>query len=301
MKRQLKTSIEPLYVKDGAGVRIKRLFPVAGFEQIDPFLLFDHFGSDNTDDFIAGFPMHPHRGIETVTYMLEGRVNHRDSTGREGSIEAGDVQWMSSGRGIMHEEMPEVADGRLSGFQLWVNLPAKDKMNKPAYQEYKAGEITEFTTEQGHKLRLISGNLLGRQGMVNDISTQPIYADIHMVAGELVLDLPEIHNAFLYVYNGDLSIISEKHNISEDYDISKEYSEDKLSSDESQPIKAPRLAVLSQGKTLHIKSEHSAHFMLAAGKPINEPAARWGPFVMNTREEINQTLQELQRGEFPPE
>lgn len=290
MKRFLKSNIKPLYVKDGAGVRIKRLFPVAGFDHLDPFLLFDHFGSDNTDDFIAGFPMHPHRGIETVTYMLEGRVKHRDSTGREGAIEAGDVQWMSSGRGIMHEEMPEVADGRLSGFQLWVNLPAKDKMNKPAYQEYKAEDITEFTTARGDKVRLVSGNLLGHQGVVSDISTQPIYADINMLAGELELDLPEAHNAFLYVYEGSLSIVSEK-----------AANESLSEQEQSAIIEAPRLAVLSKGETLHINSAQGVKFMLAAGKPINEPVARWGPFVMNTREEIEQTLQELRSGEFPPE
>lgn len=183
MNRDIQLSQQPLETQDGAGVKLKRLFPTSELDNIDPFLLFDHFGSDNPDDFISGFPMHPHRGIETVTYMLEGRVRHRDSTGRNGTIEAGDVQWMSAGRGIMHEEMPERDGGQLAGFQLWLNLPASEKMKPAEYQEYRAEKITAFE-HQGHTIRLVSGEMLGYEGVVENVSTAPVYADIMNECGQ---------------------------------------------------------------------------------------------------------------------
>ncbi len=280
MNRNIQSLHPPTMAQDGAGVKLKRYFPVAGLDNVDPFMLLDHFGSDNPDDFIAGFPMHPHRGIETVTYMLEGRIRHKDSTGHSGTIEAGDVQWMSAGRGIMHEEMPEVADGRLDGFQLWVNLPAKDKMKKAQYQEYLAKEITTFEHE-GHFIRLISGNLFGHQGVVGHISTQPTYADISLNSGKLTVDLPDTHNAFVYVFQGELELID---------DAGKE-----------QAITAPELAILSQGDRLILQTETEARVLLVAGQANNEPIARSGPFVMNTRAEIAQTWREIQNGEFPPD
>ncbi len=278
--RNIQSIHTPTTVHDGAGVKLKRFFPVAGLDNVDPFVLLDHFGSDNPDDFIAGFPLHPHRGIETVTYMLDGRVRHKDSTGHSGTIEAGDVQWMCAGRGIMHEEMPKVADGRLDGFQLWVNLPAKDKMKKADYQEYPASEITMFG-HAGHFIRLISGELLGQQGSVSHVSTQPIYADIAMGAGQLELPLPPTYNAFIYVYSGKLVLINE--------------------TDTTTPIVAPELVVLTAGNQLSLQSDGHARVLLAAGQPNNEPIVRSGPFVMNTREEIIQTWREIQNGEFPPE
>ena len=223
--------------------------------------------------------MHPHRGIETVTYLLEGRVKHSDSTGRSGVIEAGDVQWMSAGRGIMHEEMPERADGRLSGFQLWVNLPAREKMKPADYQEYKASEITAFEHE-GHQIRLISGELAGQQGVVKNVSTLPLYADISLSAGQLSLQLPEHHHAFVYVFEGTTQVVN--------------------ASGESQAVLAPRLVTLSDGDELVFNTPESARVMLAAAQKIGEPVARWGPFVMNTREEIDQTLAEMREGRFPP-
>jgi redox-sensitive bicupin YhaK (pirin superfamily) len=280
MNRDIQSIHPPTIAQDGAGVKLKRYFPVAGLDNVDPFVLLDHFGSDNPDDFIAGFPLHPHRGIETVTYMLEGRIRHKDSTGHSGTIEAGDVQWMSAGRGIMHEEMPEVADGKLDGFQLWVNLPAKDKMKKADYQEYPASEIKIFG-HAGHFIRLISGELLDQQGTISHVSTQPIYADIAMGAGQLELPLPPPYNAFLYVYSGKLELVND--------------------SGDTKLISAPGLAVLGPGEQILLQSDGHARVLLAAGQPNNEPIVRSGPFVMNTREEIAQTWREIQNGEFPPD
>ena len=280
MNRTIISRHKPVEAEDGAGVKLKRFFPVAGLDDVDPFVLLDHFGSDNPDDFIAGFPLHPHRGIETVTYMLEGRVRHRDSTGRSGTIEAGDVQWMSAGRGIMHEEMPEVADGRLDGFQLWVNLPARDKMKAAEYQEYRADQITEFE-HQGHRVRLVTGTLLGHRGSVVNVSTQPLYADIRLSPGSLECELPEHHNAFVYLFEGALEVVGDDN--------------------QAEKLEAPVLAVLGTGDRLGFRSDSGARVLLAAGKPNNEPIMRSGPFVMNTREEIIQTWQEIRDGTFPPE
>ena len=280
MNRDIQSIHPPTIAQDGAGVKLKRYFPVAGLDNVDPFVLLDHFGSDDPDDFIAGFPLHPHRGIETVTYMLEGRIRHKDSTGHSGTIEAGDVQWMSAGRGIMHEEMPEVADGKLDGFQLWVNLPAKDKMKKAEYQEYPAREIKVFG-HAGHFIRLISGELLDQQGTIGHVSTQPIYADIAMGEGQLELPLPTPYNVFLYVYSGKLELVND--------------------AGDTKLISAPGLAVLGPGEQILLQSDGHARVLLAAGQPNNEPIARSGPFVMNTREEIAQTWREIQNGEFPPD
>jgi redox-sensitive bicupin YhaK (pirin superfamily) len=280
MNRDIQLSRQPLSTQDGAGVKLKRLFPAPELDNIDPFLLFDHFGSDNADDFIAGFPMHPHRGIETVTYMLEGKVKHKDSTGHSGTIEAGDVQWMSAGRGIMHEEMPERADGRLSGFQLWVNLPASEKMKSAEYQEYRAEEINRFN-HQGHTIRLISGQLLGHVGVVRNVSTAPVYADITMNAGRLEPQLPPQHNAFIYVFQGETHIIND--------------------AGKANSVTAPNLVILTKGDHLVLEASRKARLMLAAAQNINEPIVRWGPFVMNTRDEIEQTLREIREGQFPPE
>ncbi len=280
MNRDIHSIHPPTLAQDGAGVKLKRFFPVAGLDNVDPFMLLDHFGSDNPDDYIAGFPLHPHRGIETVTYMLDGRIRHKDSTGHSGTIEAGDVQWMSAGRGIMHEEMPEVADGKLDGFQLWVNLPAKDKMKKAQYQEYAAKEITVFE-HQGHLVRLISGDLAGHQGVVRHISTQPTYADITLNPGTLTLDLPASHNAFIYLFRGELELVN--------------------NGGKERTITAPNLAILTQGDQLVLETRSQARLLLIAGMANNEPIARAGPFVMNTRAEIAQTWREIQNGEFPPD
>jgi len=280
MNRDIQSIHPPTIAQDGAGVKLKRYFPVAGLDNIDPFMLLDHFGSDNPDDFIAGFPLHPHRGIETVTYMLDGRIRHKDSTGHSGSIEAGDVQWMRAGRGIMHEEMPEVAEGQLDGFQLWVNLPAKDKMKKAQYQEYPAKDIPCFEHD-GHIIRLISGDLLGHQGIVGHISTQPTYADITLIGGKLNLNLPDSHNAFIYVFQGELELINEQ--------------------GKKHAIASPELVILTPGNQLVLQTTTEARLLLIAGQANNEPIARSGPFVMNTHAEIVQTWSEIRNGKFPPD
>lgn len=277
MNRDIHSLHSPVQAQDGAGVNLKRFFPVTNLDNINPFLLLDHFGSDNPDDYIAGFPMHPHRGIETVTYMLKGRIRHQDSTGHSGTIEAGCVQWMRAGSGILHEEMPEITDNGLDGFQLWINLPAKDKMKKAEYQEYAAKEIPLFKHE-AHSIRLISGSLLGHQGVVRQLSRHPTYADITLNAGELVLDLPKSHQAFIYVFEGELE----------------------LAAASNQTIAAPRLAILNQGDKLVLRAIDQARLLLISGQEIDEPIVRSGPFVMNTRAEIAQTWHEIQSGEFPP-
>lgn len=279
MKREVKYLHRPVPATDGAGVKLQRAFPVATLDHVDPFLLLDHFGAEHPDDFIAGFPMHPHRGIETVTYMLEGRINHRDSTGRAGTIEAGDVQWMSAGRGIMHEEMPERADGRLAGLQLWLNLPADEKMKPAEYREYKASEIEDFE-HNGHRIRLVSGELLGHSGPVTGVSTLPVYADIRLQDGELVLKTPAEHQAFLYVFEGHLEVVGAA---------------------QTQAVQSPCLVVLKQGEEVHLQTREHARLMFGAARKLEEPIARHGPFVMNTHAQIEQTLRELHGGNFPPQ
>ena len=280
MNRKIQTIQPATLAQDGAGVKLKRLFPMGSMDQIDPCLLLDNFGSDNVNDFIVGFPMHPHRGIETVTYMIEGSVKHSDSTGHSGTIEAGDVQWMRAGRGIMHEEMPERANGKLDGLQLWVNLSSADKMKPPEYQEYKAKDIPSFQYE-GHTIRLVSGDLLGKKGVVKKINTQPIFADIKLHNNALTLRLPETHNAFIYVLKGSVTVLDDK----------------------NKPTLLQRfeLGMLGDGKQLVVRPSNDARIILVAGKPIGEPIARSGPFVMNTQAEIMQVYRELQAGTFPPD
>ncbi|MBT8142865.1 MAG: pirin family protein [Gammaproteobacteria bacterium] len=277
MQRSIQQIRIPVEATDGAGVKLKRFFPVPGFQAVDPFLLFDHFGSNDPDDYVAGFPLHPHRGIETITYMLKGKMRHKDSTGRSGVIKAGDVQWMSAGCGIMHEEMPELEAGELSGFQLWVNLSATEKMNPPDYQEYRADQIPEFEID-GNKFRLVCGDLFGHTGPVSKISRKPMLVEIE-INSTLTIPLSDNLSVLLYVFEGQLQVV-------------------KQSSHEV--LKAPQMAVLSHGTQLDLTTDDSARILLAAGEALNEPMVRWGPFVMNTREEIEQTLQELKSGTFPP-
>lgn len=281
VSRENKDIVTPQTVMEGAGVKLKRSIATASLDYVDPFLLFDHFGSENPDDYLAGFPMHPHRGIETVTYILAGAVNHRDSIGNAGKIGPGDVQWMTSGRGIMHEEMPEAVDGRLEGFQLWVNLPASLKMSEPRYQEILSDQIPEVSREDGTTIRVIAGEFEGVAGPVTEIAADPIYLDISLHAGASIIQPVERgHNVFAYLYEGEGIFGPAEGNRKE-------------------TVTSPVMVLFEDGDQIEAHSHNgSMSFLLVSGKPLNEPIARYGPFVMNTMAEIKQTLQELSDGTF---
>lgn len=275
--RKVNQIIEPVHVIEGAGVHLRRSIATRALKDLDPFLLFDHFGSDDPEDYLPGFPMHPHRGIETVTYMLAGKVRHEDSLGNAGWIQSGDVQWMTSGRGILHEEMPKPqADGRMEGFQLWVNLPARLKMSAPRYQEILSGEIPEIQEENGSVVRLVAGEYAGQRGPVTEIAIQPNYLDVQLAPGATwALSTPPGHTAFAYLYAGQVKF------------------------GEDDTISSTRLVVFGDGEGVSAQaSTEAARFLFVSGAPLGEPIARYGPFVMNTREEIEQTLRELREGTF---
>lgn len=279
--RKVAQVIQPESTSDGAGVKLKRSIATQTLDYLDPFLLFDHFGSENSDDYIAGFPMHPHRGIETVTYMLAGAVKHRDSSGNAGIIRAGDVQWMTAGGGIMHEEMPQLEGGHLDGFQLWVNLPARLKMTKPRYQEIASPDIPAVERENGVRIRVIAGAVDDVRGSVKEIAADPTYLDISVPAGtSFAHPVPSGHTAFAYVFAG-----AGVFGVGPDED--------------GKQVTAPRLVVFGDGDEVRLRaSADGVRFLLISGKPLNEPIARYGPFVMNTEEEIEQALLDLRRGTF---
>jgi redox-sensitive bicupin YhaK (pirin superfamily) len=275
-QREVHQVVTPSPTSDGAGVELKRSIATPELDHLDPFFLFDHFGSENPDDYIAGFPMHPHRGIETITYMLDGRVEHRDSIGSSGVIGAGDVQWMTAGSGIMHEEMPKIGPRRLDGFQIWVNLPAKLKMTRPRYQDVPRGTIPEIVSPGEARIRIIAGNVDGKAGAVKDIFADPTYLDVALPAGR-VFEQPVTrgHTALLYVFQGEVAIADGK------------------------PVPSTRLVVLKDGDVVRATAgSTAARFLLLSAQPLDEPAVRWGPFVMNTREEVEQALHELREGTF---
>jgi redox-sensitive bicupin YhaK (pirin superfamily) len=256
---------------DGAGVKMTRIIGTPDLDHLDPFLLFDVFESDNPDDYIAGFPPHPHRGFETVTYMLAGQMRHRDSAGNEGVIRAGGVQWMTAGRGIIHSEMPEQEDGLMWGTQLWVNLPKQDKMTAPAYQEFAAADIPAERRDGDTEIRTIAGE----SGAVSDRPTQPVYLDITLPAKARFSEpLPATHNAFLFVIEGSLWI-------------------------EEREVADRTLAILGDGESLVAETRDVAcRFLLVAGRKLDEPIARGGPFVMNTHSELRQAIDDYQSGRF---
>ena len=277
--RKVKTTIEPKTVMEGAGVKLQRSLGGEALNYLDPFLLFDHFGSVHAEDYQAGFPMHPHRGIETVTYMLAGEVEHRDTLGNEGRIGAGDVQWMTAGGGILHEEMPQVRPEGNEGFQLWVNLPAKLKMTKPRYQDVATAEIPEVTTEGRAKVRVIAGNVGGIDGAVTGIAANPTYLDVALSPqGSFVQSVPEGHTAFLYVFEGKGAVVN---------------------GDGENDVSHTSLVVLADGNVIHVTTKDDPiRFLLISAKPLHESIARYGPFVMNTQEEIKQALSDLKKGTF---
>lgn len=274
--RTISQIIEPQYVIEGAGVLLRRSIAPRASNEFDPFLLFDHFAFNNpTEGPIRGFPMHPHRGIETVTYMLEGSTHHRDSLGNAGLIGPGDVQWMTSGRGILHEEMPRRGpSGNIYGFQLWVNLPARLKMTEPRYQEVSAETIPTYE-KGGIKIRVVAGQVDRVTGPVTEIAASPLYLDVRLAPGtEFVQPVPGGHTALAYVFEGE-GLFS------------------------NQAIEAVHLVKFNDGDSIRVETEnHPVRFMLMAGAPFREPIAPYGPFVMNTMEEIQQTLVELRNGTF---
>ena len=281
LPRKIETIIEPEPVVEGAGVRLKRSIATRRLDYLDPFLLLDHFASSNPRDYEAGFPLHPHRGIETVTYVLRGEVHHKDTLGNSGSIGAGDVQWMTAGRGIMHEEMPQVRPEGIAGFQLWVNLPAKLKMTKPRYQDIRSTEIPEIKKDNGARIRVITGAVDEVRGPVTGIAANPIYLDVFVPAhASLVQPIHRGHTAFTYVFEGEAKFAGDE-------------------KDDGTMISHPRLVVLGDGDYVKVVTGATpVRFLLVSGKPLHEPIARYGPFVMNTEEEIEQTLQELREGTF---
>ncbi len=276
--RTIQTIIDPKPVMEGAGVRLKRSIGGTELNYLDPFLLFDHFGSPNAEDYQAGFPMHPHRGIETVTYMLTGEVRHRDTLGNSGTIGAGDVQWMTAGGGLLHEEMPQVRPEGNAGFQLWVNLPANLKMSPPRYQDFPSEKIPEFTKPDGTRIRVIAGQVENVRGPVQGIAADPTYLDVSMPAGDTFQHaIPSGHSVFAYVFEGQGSF----QRGAPDW------------------VSHPRLVVFGEGDHVSIMAgDAGIRFLLVSAKPLHEPIARYGPFVMNTKEEIQQALQDLRQGTF---
>ena len=276
--RHVERIINGSETSDGAGVRLRRYIASPELDVLDPFLLLDAFRSDNPDDYIAGFPPHPHRGFETVTYLLQGAMRHKDSAGHEGVIKSGGVQWMTAASGIEHSEMPEQVEGMLYGFQLWVNLPANKKMSEPRYQEFEPEEMSIEHRGDGAKVRVITGvTSTGVEGMVKDIESSPLYFDVELATGvEFIEAVPQGHNAFIFLVSGEVEVVSHK----------------------SQLIKNDQLAVLSDGNELNIKAKQASRFLLIAGKPFKEPIARYGPFVMNTEEEIKQAFTDYRAGKF---
>ncbi len=275
--RSVVTTIIPQTVMEGAGVRLKRSFPSRILDFPDPFLLFDHFGSDNPADYLAGFPMHPHRGIETVTYMLAGAVKHKDSLGNAGTIYTGDVQWMSAGGGILHEEMPQRGEtDRMEGFQLWVNLPAALKMSRPRYREITAAMIPVVQGPGGVTVRVIAGEYNGTRGPATEIAADPTYLDVTVPAGVTFTEpVAAGQTALAYIFEGAGSLGG------------------------SAPLAAYRFLVLSDGDAVQVQAgAEGVRFLLMTGQPTGDPIVRYGPFVMNTREEILQALADLHDGTF---
>ena len=279
--RKILQLIKPQPVIEGAGVRLKRSIATATLDHLDPFLLFDHFGSGNPDDYIKGFPMHPHRGIETVTYMIEGVVNHKDSMGNSGSIRGGDAQWMTSGGGIMHEEMPQPCQREMVGFQLWVNLPAGLKMTTPRYQNIASEQIPEINREDGVKIRVIAGEVDGIRGPVSDIFANPTYMDVSIPTnGSFSYPIEREHTVFAYVFEGEGVFGADGRQ-------------------KGETVTHPRLVVFSDAGFFEARATASyVRFLLISGKPLRESIARYGPFVMNTQDEIQQALKDLKNGTF---
>ena len=278
--RELERLVTGQATSDGAGVKLTRVLTQPLQRRLDPFLMLDAFGTDNADDYVGGFPDHPHRGFETVTYMIAGRMRHRDNAGHEGLLQNGGVQWMTAGRGIVHSELPEQQEGRMEGFQLWLNLPADRKLADPWYRDIQSDEIPEFTTDDGTTVRVIAGASHGVAGAMQREVTQPLYLDVHLAPGARFDQvLPASHNAFVYVYRGEVEV-------------------------GGATVGAQRMAILKNGAErdgiLLQAGDAPAKVLIIAGQPLNEPIAQYGPFVMNTHEQIFQAVEDYRSGKFGP-
>ena len=267
--------IEPISASDGAGVKLKRSIGVEP-NYFDPFLMLDEFGSENSEDYIAGFPPHPHRGIETVTYMLAGDFEHKDSTGGQGRMTAGDVQWMKTGSGIIHSEMPAMKEGKLHGFQLWINMPASMKMDKPEYHYIDADKMSVHK-DSDKQIKVIAGKFQKAEGPIKKHNVEPVYFDVELKKDkEFNFEIPSSHNSFIYLIEGEIKIGEKKHD----------------------KVKDSTLILLANGEKLKVTALTKARFLLISGKPIGEQIARGGPFVMNTKQEILQAIDDYHNGNF---
>ena len=272
---EVKKIIKPILASDGAGVKLKRSIGVEP-NYFDPFLMLDEFGSDNKDDYIGGFPPHPHRGIETVTYMLQGEFEHEDSTGAKGKMSSGDVQWMKTGSGIIHSEMPAMSKGRLHGFQLWINMPAKLKMSKPDYIYIDSDKMSTHK-DNDKQVKVIAGKFEKAEGPVKGHNVEPVYFDVELNKDKKFnFKLPSTHNTFIYLISGEIEIGTKKHD----------------------QIKDSTLILLERAENLNVRAKTNTKFLAISGKPINEEIARGGPFVMNTKSEILQAVQDYHNGTF---
>jgi quercetin 2,3-dioxygenase len=295
--RPVKRIVQSTPTLEGAGVKLNRAFGFGQTAETDPFLLLDDFRNNNPQDYLAGFPWHPHRGIETITYVLAGDVEHRDSLGNHGALGAGDVQWMTAGRGIMHQEMPQGdAQGRMHGFQLWANLPSSLKMTAPRYQDVKAAEIPEIVDDDGTRVRVVCGDFWGKRGPVEGVAADPRYLDIFVPAGKRKTFKVEVErHAFAYVFEGDgqfayaskpLGVLSEKQVGGEEILF-------------REPAGNRSLVLFDRGDEVTVQAgDKGIRFLLVSGKPIEEPVAWYGPIVMNTQAELRQAVSELQNGTF---
>ena len=267
--------IEPISASDGAGVKLKRSIGVEP-NYFDPFLMLDEFGSENSEDYIAGFPANPHRGIETVTYMLAGDFEHKDSTGGQGRMTAGDVQWMKTGSGIIHSEMPAMKEGKLHGFQLWINMPASMKMDKPEYHYIDADKMSVHK-DSDKQIKVIAGKFQKAEGPIKKHNVEPVYFDVELKKDkEFNFEIPSSHNSFIYLIEGEIKIGEKKHD----------------------KVKDSTLILLTNGEKLKVTALTKAKFLLISGKPIGEQIARGGPFVMNTKQEILQAIDDYHNGNF---
>ncbi|MBS1143236.1 MAG: Pirin-related protein [Proteobacteria bacterium] len=274
--RRVERLVQGMPTSDGAGVRLTRVLTQNLQRRLDPFLMLDAFRNENPEDYIGGFPDHPHRGFETVTYMLAGRMRHHDSAGNAGLLGPGSAQWMSAGSGLVHSELPEQEEGLMEGFQLWLNLPARDKMMAPSYRDIPAESIPEATTADGVRVRIIAGSSQGVAGAVQREATQPLYLDVHLPAGgRFAQAIPAGHNAFVYVYRGSV-------------DVGGTAVDDRY------------MAILANdgGEGVVLSATEDARALIIAGQPLGEPIAQYGPFVMNTGAEIEQALRDYRDGKF---